>query len=109
VFQRQQKTEPVTGFPVQGAGLLVSRGGGISPRWTKNGLELFYQTRAGAAMAVTVDTTSAGPPRELFRAPGIQTAWSVSADGQRFLVAAPSRQSAPAFTVMVNWQSTLKH
>jgi Tol biopolymer transport system component len=109
VFLRPLTTDPVTGFPVPGAGLLVSRGGGISPRWTKNGLELFYQTRAGAAMAVTVDTTSAGPPRELFRAPGIQTAWSVSADGQRFLVAAPSRQSAPAFTVMVNWQSTLKH
>ena len=60
-------------------------------------------------MAVTVDAASVGKPTELFRAPGIQREWSVSADGQRFLVAAPSRQSAPAFTVIVNWQSTLTH
>ncbi len=60
-------------------------------------------------MAVSVDAAAVGTPIELFRAPGIQTEWSVSADGQRFLVAAPSRQSAPAFTVVVNWQSALKH
>ena len=66
----------------------------------------------GAVIAVTVDAASIGTPTELSRAPGIQTEWSVTADGQRFLVAAPSRQNAqnaPAFTVVVNWQSTLRH
>jgi hypothetical protein len=59
-------------------------------------------------MSVVVDAASIGKPSELFRAAGIQTDWSVSADGQRFLVATPSRESAPAFTVVVNWQSTLR-
>jgi Tol biopolymer transport system component len=109
VFLRPLTRDPVTTVPVAGSSLLVSSGGGVSPRWRKDGRELFYQSRAGAIMAVTVDAASVGTPAELFRAPGIQTDWSVSADGQRFLVAAPSRQSAPAFTVVVNWQSTLKH
>ena len=60
-------------------------------------------------MAVTVDAASVGRPTELFRVPGIQREWSVSADGERFLVAAPVRHSAPTFTVVVNWQSALKH
>ena len=60
-------------------------------------------------MSVTVDAASFGTPNELFRAPGIQTEWSASDDGQSFLVAAPSRQSAPTFTVVVNWQSVLKN
>ncbi len=107
VFLSPLTRDPATGVPVAGSKVLVSSGGGISPRWRKDGRELFYQSR-GAVMAVTVDGASAGKPTELFPAPGIQADWSVSADGQRFLVAVPSRQSAPAFTVVVNWQATLK-
>ena len=81
----------------------------MSPRWRKDGRELFFHTRAGAVMSVTVEGTTVGTPTELFRAPGMQREWSVSADGQRFLVAVPSRQDAPAFTVLVNWQSALKN
>jgi Tol biopolymer transport system component/tRNA A-37 threonylcarbamoyl transferase component Bud32 len=108
VFLRPLTRDPVTGAPVVGSSLLVSRGGGMSPRWRKDARELFYQSRGGAVMAVTVDASSVGAPTELFRAPGIQAEWSVTADGQRFLVAAPGRQSAPAFTIVLNWQSTLK-
>ena len=64
--------------------------------------------RAGPSWRSPSTRSSVGTPAELFRAPGIQPEWSVTADGQRFLVAAPSRQSAPAFTVVLNWQSTLK-
>ena len=81
----------------------------MSPRWKKDGRELFFQSGAGAVMAVKVETGSVGTPAELFRAPGIQREWSVSADGQRFLVAAPSGQSAQEFTVVVDWQSVIKH
>jgi Tol biopolymer transport system component len=108
VFLSPLTVDSATGVPGVGSKVPVSSGGGTSPRWRKDGRELFYQSR-GAVMAVSVDAASVGRPTELFRAPGIQTGWSVSADGQRFLVAAPSRQSAPAFTVVVNWQSTLKH
>ena len=109
VFVRPLTKDPVTGVPVPGATLPVSRGGGSSPRWRKDGRELFYQSREGSIMAVTVDGASIGAPKELFRAPGIQGGWSVTADGQRFLVAAPSRLSAPDLTVVFNWQSTIKH
>jgi hypothetical protein len=69
---------------------------------------LFYHS-GGAVMAVTVDAAAVGTPTKLFRVPGIQSEWSVRADGQRFLVAAPVLQSAPTFTVVVNWQSALKN
>ena len=109
VFVRGLTKDSATGALVPGPGQFVSSGGGMSPRWRKDGRELFYQSRGGAVMSVTVDAASFGTPNELFRAPGIQTEWSVSEDGQRFLVAAPSRQSAPTFTVVVNWQSVLKN
>ena len=109
VFVRSLTRDPATGIPVPGGTMFVSNGGGLSPRWRKDARELFYQARGGAVMAVTIDGASVGRPTELFRSPGIQTEWSVRADGQRFLVAAPSRQSAPAFTVVVNWQSALKN
>jgi Tol biopolymer transport system component len=109
VFVRPLKNDSTTGVPVAGSRLLISSGGGTAPRWRKDGRELFYQSRGGAVMAVVFDGASVGKPTELFRAAGIQTDWSVSADGQRFLVAAPSRESAPAFRVVVNWQSPLKH
>jgi dipeptidyl aminopeptidase/acylaminoacyl peptidase len=108
VFLRSLTRDPATGAPVVGSAVLVSSGGGTSPRWRKDGRELFYQSRAGAMMAAPVGAASVGRPAELFRVPGVQPDWSVTADGQRFLVAVPSRQSAPAFTVVVNWQSTLK-
>jgi eukaryotic-like serine/threonine-protein kinase len=108
LFIRPLKKDSTTGVPVAGSHLLVSSGGGRAPRWRKDGRELFYQSIAGAVMSVVVDAASIGKPSELFRAAGIQTDWSVSADGQRFLVATPSRESAPAFTVVVNWQSTLR-
>ena len=108
VFLSPLTRDPATGVPVVGSKVLVSSGGGMSPRWRKDGRELFYHS-SGAVMAVTVDAAAVGTPTELFRVPGIQREWSVSADGQRFLVAAPVRQSAPTFTVVVNWQSALKH
>jgi serine/threonine protein kinase len=108
VFLAPLTKEPATGVPVVGSKVPVSSGGGMSPRWRKDGRELFYQS-SGTVMAVTVDAASVGTPTELFRMPGIQREWSVSADGQRFLVAAPVRQSAATFTVVVNWQSALKH
>jgi len=107
VFLSPLTQDAATGVPVLGSKVLVSSGGGVSPRWGKDGRELFYQS-SGAVMAATVDAASVGTPTELFRVPGIQRQWSVSADGQRFLVAAPVRQTAPTFTVVVNWQSALK-
>jgi eukaryotic-like serine/threonine-protein kinase len=102
-------TDPATGAPIPGSKQVVSSGGGISPRWRKDGRELFFQSGNGAVMAVKIEAGSVGTPTVLFRAPGIQREWSVTADGQRFLVAAPSGPSAQELSVVVNWQSTVKH
>ena len=109
VFVRPVTWSAATGLPVVGSNRLVSNGGGFSPRWRRDGKELFYQTRAGAVMVVPFESAAIGTPAELFRAPGIQPEWNVSADGQRFLVAAPTQQIAPTFTVIANWQSGIKH
>jgi serine/threonine-protein kinase len=108
VFLAPLRKEPASGVPIVGSKVLVSSGGGTAPRWRSDGRELFYQS-SGAVLAVSVDAASVGTPTELFRVPGIRREWSVGADGQRFLVAAPVRHNEPTFTVVVNWQSALKH
>jgi hypothetical protein len=65
-------------------------------------------------MAVEVsisDMFQAGIPNPLFKVPAGVLFWDVSADGKRFLMAAPSGASAavqPPFTVVLNWQAALK-
>jgi Tol biopolymer transport system component len=93
-----------TKLPVAGAKLLVSRGGGTSPRWRGDSRELFYQRAGGTVMAVDTATEPIGAPREIFRVVGAQTEWDVTADGQRFLMALP-QTPLPPFTLILNWQS----
>jgi len=106
--------KPATIAP--GAGKwIVSKNGGTSPRWRRDGRELFYLTsEGGTAMAVEVNTTGtfrSGIPKALFRVPPGVIFWDVSSDGKRFLMAVPSGTSAssqPPFTVVLNWQAALK-
>ncbi len=96
------------GAPVLGESVVVSRGGGKSPRWRADSRELLYQTLAGTIMSASVVSESIGAPVEVTRVPGALSDWGLSADGQRFLVALPTKQAAPPpFTVLVNWQSSL--
>jgi eukaryotic-like serine/threonine-protein kinase len=96
---------------------LISLGGGSEPRWRGDGKELFYVAPNGKLMAVEVTANpvfQAGAPAELFAAPArmgpsILPRWDVAPDGKRFLFAALSQQTASTpFTVILNWQSTLK-
>lgn len=97
----------------------ISTGGGISPRWRRDGRELFYVSPdSGSLMAVAVvpaptftaalpvrlfDLQSAGParrPREI--------GYDVSPDGHAFLLSAPSEQPLPSgIAVVLNWQREL--
>ena len=104
-------TSPANGAPATGK-WMVSKDGGISPLWRRDGKELFYLGLDGNAMAVEVDTSGAfraGIPKALFKVPlGLQF-WEVSPDGKRFLMPSPSAASAqPPFTVVLNWQAGLK-
>ncbi|MGO9258275.1 MAG: hypothetical protein ACLQU1_18460 [Bryobacteraceae bacterium] len=74
-------------FPGPGGKVRISAEGGYSPRWSKNGRELFYRDGANV-MSVDVQTTPqfhAGIPSRLFAQRG-GTTWDVAPDGKRFLL-----------------------
>ena len=106
--------------PLRGSGekKRISIGGGISPRWRRNGKELFYVAPdSNSVMAVPVATKpafSAGQPTALFatrREPGSrrrlrEIAYDVSPDGERFLMnMPPEQQPVSGITVVLNWDS----
>jgi Tol biopolymer transport system component len=91
----------------------VSRSGGQTPRWRRDGKELFYLAPDGSLMSVTMTLSPAlevGSERRLFVVAN-RTAYDVfdvSPDGQRFLInTSPVTDSAP-ITVILNWQSALR-
>jgi hypothetical protein len=108
----------VQSFPASGGKWQVSNGGGASPRWRRDGRELFYLSADGKLMAVEVDGSSdtfeADVPGPLFepRVGSISgdSPYDVAADGRRFLVKVLVEETAPApVTVVLNWASDLKH
>ena len=90
------------------------------PRWSRDGSELFYLTRAGgrstmmAARVVTPPGPGSSPvvdPRPLFEtrvnsyAPFIGAFfYAVSGDGERFLINAVDSSSDAVINVVVNWE-----
>lgn len=100
-------------FP-KGDKVRISTGGGVQARWRPDGKELFYIDPANQLMAVPVDFStlppSIGTPAPLFKAqwgqlPHHPEMWtySVSRDGQRFLVDV-LRETVSPITVLLNWK-----
>ena len=96
---------------------MVSSGGGVEPRWSREGKELFYFS-GQTLMAVPVSvrpTFSNGPPAALFDPP-VQAGytsdshrWQVAPDGKRFLLFANAgKDQAPPIDVVVNWPALLR-
>ena len=107
----------------------ISTHGGVTPRWRRDGRELYYVTAydQGTLMAVSTDTTGQTPvlgaPRALF---GIRTAiaphstetqtyhtYDVSPDGQRFLILRPvsmlgTTSPSAGISVVLNWTALLE-
>jgi serine/threonine protein kinase len=99
----------------------ISKDGGMGPRWSRDGKELFYRTEDDSVMAVsiTADTEfKSGTPRPLFKAPTDPITmnglfpfptWDVSSDGNRFLLAVPNVGALPSpLTVILNWTALLE-
>ena len=93
----------------------ASAGGGVGPRWSPGGRELFY--RDGEKMMVVDvrpgDACVAGTPKLIFEAPyllgGIGTNYDVAADGTRFLMVASTAGTSPSsLTVVSNWFDELQ-
>jgi len=103
--------------PLSGAPGLwqISPDGGVEPVWARSGKELFFRT--GEKMFVvdvnTEPVFSAGKPRLLFEgkfALGTveDSAYDVSADGQRFLMLKPAPPHPEPLNVLLNWSEELK-
>jgi dipeptidyl aminopeptidase/acylaminoacyl peptidase len=100
-------------FDGGGEAIQISTAGGITPRWRRDGRELYYLAPEGNMMAVSVQDGAGlrvGTPAHLFH---VELArddfgqYDVSADGQRFLVNTGAGSQAPAVTVDVNWTAAL--
>ncbi|MFN0120174.1 MAG: protein kinase domain-containing protein, partial [Blastocatellia bacterium] len=104
-------------FPAGGGRRQVSTGGAVGPRWRRDGRELFYHAADGKLMAVPVgsgENFEAGVAAAVceFRSGNISSglaAYTVTGDGQRFLVNAivDAEPRAP-LTVVVNWAAGMK-
>jgi eukaryotic-like serine/threonine-protein kinase len=106
-------------FPKTQEGKCVSKGGGIGPRWGRDGKELYYRTSDGKIMVVKVTAgKNFETPEILFPAPPDLSgqailfgfpSWDVTPDGNKFLIPVPVTDNTPSpFTVILNWQSSLK-
>jgi Tol biopolymer transport system component len=107
----------VQSFPEPGRKVIVSQGGGVLPRWRRDGKELYYVSADDKLMAVPVQTGanfSAGTPVPLFDVGSFSRrvnryGYDVSADGQKFLVIRPLEDaSTRPLTVVQNWTMLLK-
>jgi hypothetical protein len=96
-------------------------GGGTTPRWRKDGRELFYASLANQSiMAVPIEpgaSIRAGTPQRLFFLGGDRATrpnprnavYDVTPDGQRFLISAPAGEPVSSrITVMLNWTAGLE-
>jgi eukaryotic-like serine/threonine-protein kinase len=95
----------------------VSSGGGVSPRWRRDGKELYYLAVAsttpfggsvvdGRLMAVSIQTDRGlrrGVPTPLFPVRARQGQYEPSIDGTRFLINVGSGTAALPITVWTNW------
>jgi serine/threonine protein kinase/Tol biopolymer transport system component len=95
----------------------ISTAGGVSPRWRRDGREMYYLAPDNRLMAALVNGESSafqvGVVRALFETrprPGVNASpYDASADGQRFLVNTLMQEATSApITLVVNWTAALK-
>jgi eukaryotic-like serine/threonine-protein kinase len=104
----------VQSFPMLTGKWQISTGGGTQPRWRRDGKELFYLALDRKLTAVTIrpgTTFEAERPHSLFQTAltlsAFRQEYSVSADGQRFLLNAPLETTESPMTVVLNWPALL--
>ncbi len=98
----------------------ISVNGGRSPRWRKDGKELFFMGPDRKIMAVDFDSSQgikAGVPHALsltipdasaLTLDVVERQYDVSADGRRFLIYSPPASNDNPITVVENWWADLK-
>ena len=113
VYDTDQSARPeivVQAFPDSSGSLPVSTRGGIAPRWSNDGREIYFMTLDGTMMAVPVTTNGptieVGVPAALF---SIQIAgqlfrpqYDVSRDGRFLISHVVAGESAPPIHLILN-------
>jgi dipeptidyl aminopeptidase/acylaminoacyl peptidase len=108
----------ITPFPSGVSKVQISSGGGGEPRWSSDGRKLFYLTRSGTLMSVTLDSGGplrSSPPVPLFQTNVAATVfigaparnqYDVADNGQRFLISEPPELiSSTPMTIVLNWMA----
>jgi Tol biopolymer transport system component len=103
-------------FPSGGGPTLISTAGGVYPRWSRDGKELYFIAPDATMMAVSIRATAttidAGAPAVLFQTHrlgggsnviGRSHQYDVAADG-RFLINVDADSSASPITLLLNWK-----
>ncbi len=105
----------VAAFPSFGSRRQVSNAGGMGPVWRADGRELFYLSPVGKLISVAFKggaQPETSVPVELFqtrlRADSRYNQYTVTGDGQRFLVYDPVEENDQPYHVVMNWTSLLK-
>ncbi len=98
-----------------GGRVRVSSQGGASPRWSRDGRELFFWSARPTSRLVAVDvatdaasgTFRPGQPRELFQKVS-GTTWDTTPDRNRFLMELPSSTGGSTLATVTNWFEDLR-
>ena len=108
----------VDSFPQPSTRTRISMNGGASPKWRRDGKELYYLAPDRKLMASSVTNSDGGltfaPAVALFEGPGVnpdnaRTQFIPSPDGSRFLFNARVEDPTPVgLTVIVNWPGLIK-
>jgi len=103
-------------FPESSRQVMVSTTGGVYPRWSRDGKELFYIAPDATIMAVPVQATpttfEAAAPTALFKTRRLGGGLNVIANGPqydvtrdgRFLINVDAESSAVPITLLLNWK-----
>jgi len=101
-------------FPLTGRKRKISHQGGSFPEWQRDGKELFYVSADRQMMAAALADEAAftfALPKALFPATASSrqlTGFSVTAHGQRFLMAVENEQKRSPVTVVINWTAGIQ-
>jgi Tol biopolymer transport system component len=108
----------VVPFPGSGGKWQISTDGGRSPRWRRDGGEIFYFAPGGNLVAATVNgkgsSFEVGAVKPLFAIRTVITSipypYDVSTDGKSFLINTAPEQGATSapITVVLNWSAGMK-
>jgi hypothetical protein len=103
-------------FPGRGGATPISTAGGVYPRWSGDGKELYFIAPDAKMMAVPIRATAtmveAAAPTALFQTRrlggglnviGRSHQYDVTRDG-RFLVNVEAESSTPPITLLLNWK-----